>query len=223
MFTVAMQKARKYIHWWGLRRRSNPPPPQCYYFAYGANVSSTRFRDNHMNFECIGKAKIEGHRLEFCLATNLLGMGYASIGPDANSEVWGVLYRLDEPSLALLDVLEWVHYGYYDRRYFEASYEVDGRPQGVRAYAYQATNPQPDLIPSTEYIGHIINAAKSLGYPSAYVDRLAQQPHRPQQSFPMNPKFRISNPSKPRFLVNLLGPIYRANDVIRRQLMRRLP
>jgi hypothetical protein len=150
-------------------------------------------------------------------------MGYASIDPEEGGEVWGVLYKLDPLSLELLDILEWVSYGYYSRVTFDVVFDEGGVEKKVRAFAYRATEPQLGLIPSKEYLGQILAAARKLGYPHHYIKKLEMEPSRPYASFSVNHAFNIADPTRPRRAYKYFARLYQLNDKVRKQLMLRLP
>ena len=86
------------------------------YFAYGMNTN----RDE-MAFRCptavpMGKAILQGYRFEF--------KSFATIVPDADSSVEGVLWTITESDESALDILE----GYpefYDKKHVKVSQGID--------------------------------------------------------------------------------------------------
>ena len=87
------------------------PKPTIYYFGYGGNLDPDRFKKYQMNAEAVGVAKIPDYTLNFSLPCEYLG----NVEPSPGQEVWGYLYKMDSPSLGLLDVMEWAVLNQYRR------------------------------------------------------------------------------------------------------------
>lgn len=86
------------------------------YFAYGMNTNQ-----NEMAYRCptavpMGKAILPGYRFEF--------KSFATIVPDANSQVEGVLWTITDTDESALDILE----GYpefYDKKHVKVVQGID--------------------------------------------------------------------------------------------------
>jgi len=78
------------------------------YFAYGSNLDWKQIKDRcpSTSFFCI--AKLQKYRLEFTRYSDSIKRkcGVADIVSDLQSEVWGVVYRIDELDLGRLDKAE---------------------------------------------------------------------------------------------------------------------
>ena len=218
MLTILLQKFRKYYCWSQLGKISDGPLDQ-YYFAYGANVDPSRFQKNKMRFECLGNARLKNFELDFSLPCQFHEMGFGSVRESQGGEVWGTVYKMDELSLKLLDILEWVKYGYYRR--ILAPVSIGG--ETVQANIYVATCPRADLIPSSEYLNVIIQNSKKAGHPENFIERLKAIKHKPKDQFELNIGFRITRFDKPRPFVKYLKPLYLKHDKLRQKLINLLP
>ncbi|KAK3748626.1 hypothetical protein QZH41_005349 [Actinostola sp. cb2023] len=98
-------------------------------------------------------AILQGYKLVFSFNSGS-GYGSATIVPDPNSEVHGALYTLEKGGLEKLDIFEWVPRGGYRRVAIEVG--LDGHI--VECITYIATEAyfKPGLIPSKEYLGHLL-------------------------------------------------------------------
>ena len=73
------------------------------YFAYGSNMEwgQTRKRCSTARYVC--NAKLQGHRLVFPRESINWKCGVASVERSADSDVWGVVYQIDEREIGALD------------------------------------------------------------------------------------------------------------------------
>ena len=139
------------------------------YFAYGSNMEARRFKRRCPCGEVLGRARLPGYRLDFTRYSTGFKGGVADIVPDADSEVWGVLSRVEESDLASLDEYEGVPVGY--RR--ERVTVLDDGGQEHLAVTYVA-NRTGRFNPSKAYIEIILPSARQHGLPPDYVRRLEQ-------------------------------------------------
>jgi len=191
----------------------NLPEPTIYYFGYGANLDLARFEKYSMNVAQVGVAKLENHVLTFSLPCEYAGKGYASIEPKEGSEVWGVLYKIDRPSLFLLDVMEWAVLNQYRRHSVEVTTK-DGK--SYRAHAYQARFPRTGLVPSVAYKKLILKSAKANSFPETYIKAIELQPAK--DKFNLDPGFSFIMPARRRFLEKHLGGLYLKHDKFREKV-----
>ncbi|MGI9451849.1 MAG: gamma-glutamylcyclotransferase family protein [Geminicoccaceae bacterium] len=99
--------ARLWYRLWGLRLDGDPTD-SVWYFAYGANMHDSVFRERRKMHPVewrVGRIK------DYCLRFNLEGRpkgkaAPANISPDGNAEVWGVLYRITRRDLIRLNASE---------------------------------------------------------------------------------------------------------------------
>jgi gamma-glutamylcyclotransferase len=119
------------------------------YFAYGMNTN----RDE-MAFRCptavpMGKAILPGYRFEF--------KSFATIVPDADSSVEGVLWTITESDESALDILE----GYpefYDKKHVKVSQGID-----YIAMTYIMNPREKGFSPSDGYYGMVSQGYQQFG------------------------------------------------------------
>lgn len=93
--------------------------------------------------------------------------GFATVVPEAGSVVHGLLWEIDAPAEAALDVYEALEEGLY--RKTRLTVVRAGRP--LTAMVYLATGSDPGR-PIPGYQEEIIGAAMALGVPQAYLVEL---------------------------------------------------
>ena len=119
------------------------------YFAYGMNTN----RDE-MAFRCptavpMGKAILPGYRFEF--------KSFATIVPDADSSVEGVLWTITESDESALDILE----GYpefYDKKHVKVNQGID-----YIAMTYIMNPREKGFSPSDGYYGMVSQGYQQFG------------------------------------------------------------
>jgi len=144
------------------------------YFAYGSNMSRRQMRERCPEHECLGKAVLRGHALCFPRHSPIRNCGVAGLLEKPGSDVWGVVYRLQDEDLAALDKRE----GYdpakpfHVNRYNRQTLRVLMAGQAVDCFVYVARHEPGDHVPSAEYLGAIIEGAEENGLPPDYVAAL---------------------------------------------------
>lgn len=148
------------------------------YFAYGSNLDWKQIKDRcpATSFFCI--AKLHKYRLDFTRYSDSVNRkcGVADIVSDLQSEVWGVVYRIDELDLGRLDKAE----GYYPSRKenayrrFEAIVFQDGNEdKPLTVSTYEVVKKELDKHrPSKEYRDQIIEGSKYWRLPNDYIEKL---------------------------------------------------
>lgn len=138
-----------------------------YYFAYGSNMHTKRLEDR------VGKVALEGigtlADYMYRFSKKSWDGGKANVEPALRSQVSGVVFRLTEKQLKILDAYEGtpIHY----RREIVLITLSDGRP--LRAIVYIA--PPDDLFqPSPSYLQWIIDGAIEHGIPTEPILQAAQ-------------------------------------------------
>jgi gamma-glutamylcyclotransferase (GGCT)/AIG2-like uncharacterized protein YtfP len=218
MIYVLTQRALKYTTIKAVRARQRLlgprlAKPSVYCFAFGANLNLERFTKYAMNVEHVGVAKLPGYRFTFGLPCEYLGKGYGDITPDPQSEVWGLLFKIDPLSLFLLDIMEWKIMGQYRR----IEVDVETREgMKVRACAYQARCPREGLVAPVGYQKAIVASAKRLGFPESYIAQIEAYPSR--EKFDLDPTFSFLHPHRPRFFARHLRRAYLAHDRVRERV-----
>jgi len=164
------------------------------YFGYGANSSPKFFARRLKHFEVIGDGILKNYQLSFNTPCEYLGKGYGGITSAQNGIVYGTIYKISSEALALLDVLEWVKYGFYHRE----TLQIDL----IQAEVYVPTNPRENLLPSKQYLDFLISGAVEMKQPAGYVDFLKSHPY--QEQFVLDHSFNLRNPSSSRLFPGTL-------------------
>ena len=167
--------AQLYYRWRGIRLTGRPED-EVWYFAFGANMHDSSFRDRR------GMCPIEwrpgrtmGYRLRFNLEGWPRGKAApANISPDPGGEVWGVLYKITRADLLHLDWTEGVPGRRYRHLWLEAE-DMDGNP--LRAVTYIADGQDKDGNPSLRYITLLREGALAHGLPEPYLRFLDNVKH----------------------------------------------
>jgi cation transport regulator ChaC len=148
---------------WGLKLAGSPGDP-VWYFAFGANMHDSAFRDRRRMTPGEWRAgRVPGYRLRFNLDGRPEGRSApANIAPAPDAEVWGVLYKITRRDLVRLDSTEGVPGRRYRHLWVEAE-DAGGRP--VRAVTYMAQGNEVDGNPSLRYLTLLREGARAHGLP----------------------------------------------------------
>lgn len=133
-----------------------------YYFAYGSNMDEEQMDFRCPNAELVGRARLPGWKFRINIR------GVATVVPDDEGTVHGVLWVIDESDEASLDYYEGVDAGYYVKR-TETVYREDG--EAVDALLYEATDDEPGS-PRLGYLERIVAAARRHGLPPQYIEEM---------------------------------------------------
>ncbi len=150
------------------------------YFAYAANMSSATMSRACPEHRCLGPAELRHHRLAFTRRSVRTGTGVADVVDAPGESVWGVLYELNESSLAALDAKEGNGWAYQRTRVgvLQSARSGDGgaaseRPREVQALTYLVIDRAPaEVEPSREYVEQILRSGTEHGLPEAYLAAL---------------------------------------------------
>lgn len=155
---------------WGLRIEGLPKD-EMWYFAFGANMHDGAFRERRQMRPLEWRpGRVKGYRLRFNLEGRPKGKAApANISPDAQAEVWGVLYRISRKDLLWLDYTEGVPGGRYRHVWVDAE-DIEGR--ATRAVTYIADGKETDGKPSLRYITLLREGARAHGLPEHWVGLL---------------------------------------------------
>jgi gamma-glutamylcyclotransferase len=134
------------------------------YFAYASNMDPQTFRRRCPGAKALGPARLPGHRLAFTRYSRQRRGGSADVVADAASEVWGVLYEVDDACLASMDRVEGVPHAY--RRETVAVSRADGEPIGATTYV---ANKAGEFQPNDSYLKVILRGAKAHCLPAEYI------------------------------------------------------
>ncbi len=153
-----------------------PPREEVWYFAYGANMHDSAFRERRgMRPLEWRPGRVRGHRLRFNLEGRPRGKAApANLCADPRAEVWGVLYRITRRDLLRLDASEGVPGRRYRPVWLDAE-DIDGNP--LRAVTYVAEGTEVDGRPSLRYLTLLREGARAHGLPEHYIRFLERVEH----------------------------------------------
>uniref|UniRef100_A0A646QF06 gamma-glutamylcyclotransferase n=1 Tax=Hemiscolopendra marginata TaxID=943146 RepID=A0A646QF06_9MYRI len=138
------------------------------YFAYGSNLLTERIRINNPSARKVAIARLCRWRLDFNLYGKAWHGAAATIVPDSNCNVWGVVWEIDNDDMINLDKQE---YGY-------DAVTVEVESDNCTKYAcrsYVMSSPfVGDRRPSTVYKNVIIKGAIEHQLPEDYINMLHQ-------------------------------------------------
>ncbi len=142
--------SRFYYRWHGIRLTGRPDE-EVWYFAFGANMHDSAFRERRgMRPIEWRPGRVKGYRLRFNLEGRHKGKAApANISPNPDAEVWGVLYRITRADLLRLDRTEGVPGRRYRHLWVDAE-DIDGGALGIVTYI--ADGNEHDGYPSLRYI-----------------------------------------------------------------------
>ena len=137
------------------------------YFAYASNMEPRRFRRLCPGATVVGPARLSGRRLAFSRYSRQRRGGSADVVPDAEAEVWGVLYEVGDADLDTLDRSEDVPAAY--RREAVVVEDAEGRERQAVTYVANRTG---DFLPHRDYLRLIVQGAEARGLPQEWVRHL---------------------------------------------------
>jgi cation transport regulator ChaC len=151
----------------GLRVEGRPEEV-VWYFAFGANMHDSAFRERRGMRSLEWRAgRIRGYRLRFNLEGRPVGKAApANLAPDAQAEVWGVLYRITRAALLHLDATEGVPGRRYRHLWVNAE-DIEARP--LKVVTYIADGKERDGKPSLRYLTLLREGARAHGLPEHWI------------------------------------------------------
>ena len=152
------------------------PTEEVWYFAYGANMHDSAFREQRGMCPVEWRAgRVRGYRLRFNLEGRPRGKAApANLCADSQAEVWGVLYKLTRRDLVRLDATEGVPGRRYCPLWVEAE-DISGNP--LKAVTYIAQGNEVDGRPSLRYITLLLDGARAHNLPEHYLQFLEAVEH----------------------------------------------
>lgn len=167
-----------------------------YYFAYGSNMDKKQMdhrqlTGNH-NFwpdaECkpaiaIGKAVLNDYALNFSKISRQNPQAqFASILPDSNSSVEGVVYQLDNKFIKILDYYEGIELDQYTRELVTVALKIDESADILLPALVYIAHPDASLSPGTigtpskTYLDTLIRGAVKFGLSQETINKLQTWP-----------------------------------------------
>ena len=164
-----------------------------YYFAYGSNMNLAQMKQRCSGAKVLGIARLPGYKVEFYGYSANWDGALETVISDLQSEVWGVLYKMQAFDWDDLD-------GYQDARsdglgqYFHYPVEVVDREKGtIEAIIYKKNILNEAKPPSAEYLDFIVQGAKGQGLPEEYLTLLQTKETKPASYVvPMKQKSKSS-------------------------------
>ncbi len=159
--------SRLWYRLYGLRVEGRPED-EVWYFAYGANMHDSAFRERRGMRPLEWRAGcICGYRLRFNLEGRPVGKAApANICADPSVEVWGVLYKLTRRDLLRLDSTEGVPGPRYRHLWADAEDKEGGR---LKIVTYIAEGRDRDGNPSLRYLTLLRDGARAHGLPEQWI------------------------------------------------------
>jgi cation transport regulator ChaC len=150
---------------------AGPPHDDVWYFAFGANMHDSSFRERRgMRPLDWWAGRVRGYRLRFNLEGRPKGRAApANLCADPQAEVWGVLYKITRRDLLRLDVTEGVPGPRYRPLWIDAE-DIEGKP--LRAVTYIAQGKETDGNPSLRYLTLVREGARAHGLPEHWIQFL---------------------------------------------------
>lgn len=142
----------------------------CWYFAYGSNMSRTQMAGRtgpiRDGAEAPRVALLRGYRFAFSVRSTDHRI-YANVMESSEDAVHGILYRCGEPGMKTLDRYE----AGYERRQVTVLDET-GRVYEATVYVGLPQCTVEPGIPTPRYRDIVLTGAREFGLPTAYVKRI---------------------------------------------------
>jgi gamma-glutamylcyclotransferase (GGCT)/AIG2-like uncharacterized protein YtfP len=138
------------------------------YFAYGSNLATSVMTERIPSACRPAAARLDGYRLWFPLPSRRWGGHAAGIEVSPGSAVWGVVWRMAERELPILDRYE-ANYHRIDVRPV-----ADGEPIGAVSYVVRPDRRTDQGRPVSAYLAHMVQGAREHRLPAEWIDSLAR-------------------------------------------------
>ena len=141
------------------------------YLAYGSNLFEPRLRSRvpHASFRTV--ARLHGFALKFH-KRSVDGSAKCNIVPASDEVVIGVIFEVPHAEKRELDRAEGLGNGYEEQELMVVF--EDGEERSVVTYVASSAHVDARLQPYTWYREYVIRGARSHGFPSAYVEAIAE-------------------------------------------------
>ena len=140
---------------------------QCYYFAYGSNMSIARIQHRIPRATRISSASLAGYELKFHKAGDDGSGKCDAYQHQEATKLIGVLYALRESDINSLDRIEGIGVG-YNKRTVTVNLT---KTQSVEAYMYVATKIDNTILPYDWYVRHVLCGAHENNLPQWYIEQ----------------------------------------------------
>jgi cation transport regulator ChaC len=144
-----------------------------WYFAYGSNMDRKRLELHRaIRVKEIRKGELENYQLVFNKVSSIQSAtGCANIIPEVGHRVQGILYKIRDDDISKMDIFEGVSSGQYHReRIFVKAEDNDL----IEAEVYVADETEDELLPSEEYLEHLLETAREVGLDGEYISETLQ-------------------------------------------------
>ena len=141
------------------------------YFAYGSNMDPHQMAQRCPASPAVGIGYLADHQLCFPRLSVERGCGVASVRAAPGERAWGVVYRMTEEDLAVLDTYEAyqpgraAHLNGYNRQTMPV--RIENEP--VETLIYIAVEQEAPPLPSLAYLTHMRTGARHHGLPADYI------------------------------------------------------
>ena len=144
------------------------------YFAYGSNMSPVQMRARCPSHRFVCAAELPGYKLAFTRYSRKRGCGVADVVPAPGQSVWGAVFQVSGEDLAALDRHEGADLS--PPAYVRVPVRViatDGRR--LDAITFEVFDKATfEHAPSVEYLGLIVDGARTWCLPAAYREALGR-------------------------------------------------
>jgi hypothetical protein len=131
------------------------------YFAYGANIDSTRMTSRVPGVRALGPGRLDGWALEITLRDRDWGGGVLNIRPEPGGRVWGLLWEGPAESFDVLATYQ----GDASAQRTE-TVEVNGPEGVVEAMTFRVDRVANHVRPTALYLAHLRRAMRAHEFPN---------------------------------------------------------
>lgn len=132
------------------------------YFGYGMNTDPEQMRMRTGQPVAIGRGMVRDHAFRFAL--------HADVYPKIGTDVYGVLWEIDDEALKALDNREGYPY-YYDRK----RVTVESGGTTYDAWMYYMTPGHPERVPSQGYYDMLVRGYTTFNVPMTQIEVALEQ------------------------------------------------
>ncbi|MDJ1470926.1 gamma-glutamylcyclotransferase family protein [Xanthocytophaga flava] len=143
------------------------------YFSYGSNISLEKMQKLCPNAKLLGAGYLESYQLVFTTHLEQRSRGGADVVPAAGEEVWGLLYKINDIELAVMDANK-----FYPEIYDRISVTIQlregaGYKTVENVWTYVMQDKQKSYAqPTIDYVNLLLDAAKANEFPFSYQEYL---------------------------------------------------